>query len=125
VNQVLATGTPFWLRIWASAWLPSWVITTCGVSVIGTDYDVSLPFVSLVVYRNVWNSVLLMPVVQSYDHYPIWNSCVWTKLMALWRYVFITQNMRANPNLKLIYVSRQAWRTQFALIEITNDMNVY
>ncbi|GAM27213.1 hypothetical protein SAMD00019534_103880, partial [Acytostelium subglobosum LB1] len=76
-----STTKPFWMRIWASGalWAPTWIQSYCNVGVIGVDYD-------------------------GEGHLPIWNPCVWGQLKQLYRYLFITNNMRADPRLKFIYV---------------------
>ncbi|EFA85193.1 hypothetical protein PPL_02193 [Heterostelium album PN500] len=76
-----ASTSPFWMRIWNSGdlWAPSYVKTLCNVGVIGKDYD-------------------------GEGHLPIWNTCVWNEIKAMYRYFFLTKNMRADPRLKFIQI---------------------
>jgi len=80
LDQQLSTSDPFWMRIWASGvdWAPTWVVTDCGITSTWQDYD-------------------------SQYHIPIWNPCVWNHLMALYRHLFIDQNLRADPRLVMLY----------------------
>jgi hypothetical protein len=77
----LGRSEPFWMRLWASAvdWTPDWVVAECGLSPIGTDYD-------------------------GQQHLPIWNDCYWSRLVEVWREVFIRRGLRSDPRLRFVYV---------------------
>lgn len=76
----LADPAPFWMRLWTSGatWAPTWVPTSCAVSLVGPDYD-------------------------GQHHLPIWNPCVWDHLLSVYRKVFIDWNLRADPRLQFVY----------------------
>ena len=56
-----------------------WVATECGVHGFKPDYD-------------------------GEAHLPIWDDCVWGHLLDLYREVFVTKGLRADPRLKFVYV---------------------
>jgi hypothetical protein len=77
---------PYWMRIFASGvdWAPRWVSDSCSVSgeplpTYGPDYD-------------------------GMRHLPIWDDCVWGHLMDTYRKLFVDRGLRADPNLRFIYV---------------------
>ncbi|TYK44407.1 hypothetical protein [Actinomadura decatromicini] len=80
-GRQLADRRPFWMRIFASGtkWAPDWVAEQCGVERIGPDYD-------------------------GQYHLPLWNECVWGRLLELYRKVFVEHGLRADPRLRFIYV---------------------
>ena len=81
LSRQLADRRPFWVRIFASGsrWAPAWVADECGVEPLGPDYD-------------------------GQYHLPLWNECVWGRLLALYRRVFVDEGLRADPRLRLVYV---------------------
>ena len=80
LQSQLASSDPFWMRIWASGvdWAPEWVVSDCGITETWEDYDGQF-------------------------HIPIWDPCVWNHLMDLYRQVFITWNLRADPRMIMLY----------------------
>jgi hypothetical protein len=80
-DDQLAGEDQVWVRLWASGvdWAPEWVASDCGVESVGVDYD-------------------------GQTHLPIWNACVWGHLMDLYREVFITRGLRADPRVRFVYV---------------------
>ncbi|MES9602465.1 hypothetical protein [Actinomadura sp. NPDC000929] len=81
LSRQLADRRPFWVRIFASGsrWAPEWVADQCGVEPLGPDYD-------------------------GQYHLPLWDECVWGRLLALYRRVFVDEGLRADPRLRLVYV---------------------
>lgn len=81
LDAQLATTSPFWMRVWVSGttWAPSWVAAECGVSSVGPDYD-------------------------NQRHLPVWDPCVWDHVKAMYRYLMVERNLRADPRLRFIYV---------------------
>ena len=81
LDDQLALSGPYWMRLWASGvdWAPSWIISECGITETWEDYD-------------------------NQFHLPIWNTCVWNHLMACYRHMFQQLNLRADPDLILMYV---------------------
>ena len=81
LGRQLANRRPFWMRVFASGsdWAPEWVADECDVRPIGPDYD-------------------------GQYHLPIWDECVWGRLLALYRELFADQGLRADPRLRFVYV---------------------
>ncbi|GAM29068.1 hypothetical protein SAMD00019534_122440, partial [Acytostelium subglobosum LB1] len=73
---------PFWMRLWTSSelWAPSWIKSYCNVGVIGVDDD-------------------------QQGHLPIWDACVWGEIKEVYKHLYYTLNMRADPRLKFVDVS--------------------
>lgn len=75
-------GGPVWVRIWTSGvdWAPDWLGAECGVSPIsGRDYD-------------------------GQQHWPIWDDCVWSHVVALYDEVLNRRGLLDDPDVKLVYV---------------------
>lgn len=81
LSRQLADERPFWMRVFASGsqWAPKWVADECDVDEIGPDYD-------------------------GQYHLPIWNECVWRRLLGLYRRLFAEEGLRADPRLRFVYV---------------------
>ncbi len=81
LDTQLRDGHPFWMRIFASGvdWAPEWVASTCKVRGYGPDDD-------------------------GMRHLPLWNECVWQKLLATYRALFVDRGLRADPRLRFVYV---------------------
>ncbi|MEV4678107.1 MULTISPECIES: hypothetical protein [Actinomadura] len=81
LGEQLADRRPFWMRVFASGtdWAPAWVAAECRVEPIGPDYD-------------------------GQYHLPIWDECVWGRLLGLYRKLFADKGLRADPRLKFVYV---------------------
>ena len=77
----LAEGGPYWLRLFAcgTSWAPSWVVTKCGISGIGPDYE-------------------------GQKHLPLWNDCVWSALRDTWRKLLVDTGVLADPDFRFAYV---------------------
>ncbi len=75
----LSRDGDLWMRIFATAdgWAPEWVVEDCGVQ--------------FVEYRGT-------------QHLPLWNTCVWDHLVALYREFFLVRGLRADPALRFVYV---------------------
>lgn len=80
-NAQLAGSDRFWLRLWVSGadWAPSWVQSLCGVSPVGTGYEGD-------------------------EHLPLWNACLWSHALDLFRAVLIEHSLRSNPRLAFVYL---------------------
>ncbi|MCP9965193.1 hypothetical protein [Actinomadura madurae] len=49
----------------------------------------------------------MQPVGPDYDgqyHLPIWDECVWGRLLGVYRKLFVEKNLRADPRLRFVYV---------------------
>lgn len=49
----------------------------------------------------------VQPVGPDYDgqyHLPIWDECVWGRLLGVYRKLFVEKNLRADPRLRFVYV---------------------
>ncbi|MDL4816289.1 hypothetical protein [Actinomadura opuntiae] len=81
LREQLAEERPFWMRVFASGstWAPQWVADECDVKAIGPDYD-------------------------GQYHLPIWNECVWSRLLGLYKRLFVDSGLRADPRLRFVYV---------------------
>lgn len=81
LDQALAGPGDYWMRIFASGvdWAPEWLPQVCGVDGYAPDYD-------------------------GMSHLPIWDDCVWEHLLALYRDVFVTKGLRADPRLRFVWV---------------------
>lgn len=81
LREQLAQKGPFWMRVFASGttWAPKWVADQCRVKRIGPDYD-------------------------GQYHLPIWNECVWGRLLGLYKKLFVDAGLRADPRLRFVYV---------------------
>ncbi|QKW37087.1 hypothetical protein HUT06_26310 [Actinomadura sp. NAK00032] len=81
LGEQLADRRPFWMRVFAggAGWAPGWVADECRVEPIGPDYD-------------------------GQYHLPIWDECVWGRLLGLYRKLFVDKGLRADPRLKFVYV---------------------
>lgn len=81
LGEQLADRRQFWMRIFASGtdWAPEWVADECGAEAVGPDYD-------------------------GQYHLPIWDECVWGRLLGVYRKLFVDKGLRADPRLKFIYV---------------------
>ncbi|MFC6886454.1 MULTISPECIES: hypothetical protein [Actinomadura] len=81
LREQLAQKGPFWMRVFASGttWAPKWVADQCRVKRIGPDYD-------------------------GQYHLPIWNECVWGRLLGLYKKLFVDSGLRADPRLRFVYV---------------------
>ncbi len=83
--QIDTDPGPYWMRVFASGvdWAPAWVSSQCGggkpLPTYGPDYD-------------------------GQRHLPIWNDCVWGHLMTTYRRLFVDRKLRADPNLRFVYV---------------------
>ena len=77
----LAVPGDYWLRVWVSGddWVPDWVKTPCDVRVIGEGYE-------------------------GYPQVAIWDGCVWTRVMELYRELLVTRGMAGSARLRFIYV---------------------
>lgn len=77
----LAADGPYWLRVFASGvdWAPEWVVTKCGVTGIGPDYD-------------------------GERHLPIWDDCVWSALRDTWRKLLVDTGVLADDDFRFAYV---------------------
>ncbi|EGC38388.1 hypothetical protein DICPUDRAFT_76006 [Dictyostelium purpureum] len=95
-NNQNSTKNAFWMRIWNSGvdWAPSWIKSYCGVDGVATDYDGD-------------------------KHLPIWNSCVWGEIKAMYKTIFKDNNMRADKRLKFIYVPGAFNWCEFDFTEIS------
>lgn len=81
-DDQIASGGPFWVRIWFSSteWAPSWVTTVCNVEPItGQDYD-------------------------GQRHLPIWDPCVWDHIVNVYDEFLVRRGLLADPDVKLVYV---------------------
>ncbi|MGI5328916.1 hypothetical protein [Actinomadura nitritigenes] len=81
LREQLAQKRPYWMRVFAggSSWAPGWVADECGVEPIGPDYE-------------------------GQYHLPIWNECVWERLLGLYKKLFVESGLRADPRLRFVYV---------------------
>lgn len=81
LDQALAGPGDYWMRIFASGvdWAPEWLPQVCGVGGFAPDYD-------------------------GMSHLPIWDDCVWEHLLALYRDVFVTKGLSADPRLRFVWV---------------------
>lgn len=81
LRDQLAEPGPYWVRLFASGkdWAPTWVLDTCGVDAIGTDYD-------------------------DQEHLPIWDDCVWSHLRDAWQRLLVDEGILADPNFQFAYV---------------------
>lgn len=81
LGDQLAEPGPYWLRLFASGvdWAPTWVLTKCGVSGIGPDYEGEL-------------------------HLPLWDDCVWSALRDTWRRLLVVGGVLADPDFRFAYV---------------------
>jgi hypothetical protein len=81
LSSQLNAGGDFWMRIWATGvdWAPQWVITSCGVGAVGTDYN-------------------------GEGHLPLWNDCVWNNYLKMMRQVFIGLDLRSNQYFHFLWV---------------------
>ncbi|SFO56952.1 hypothetical protein SAMN04489713_107196 [Actinomadura madurae] len=81
LRDQLADGRPFWMRVFASGsrWAPEWAAVECRVQPVGPDYD-------------------------GQYHLPIWDECVWGRLLGVYRKLFVEKNLRADPRLRFVYV---------------------
>ncbi|MBO2458426.1 hypothetical protein [Actinomadura violacea] len=81
LREQLAQKRPFWMRVFGSgtSWAPKWVAEECGVKPIGPDYE-------------------------GQSHLPIWNGCVWGRLLGLYKKLFVDSGLRADPRLRFVYV---------------------
>lgn len=71
-----------WVRVWTSGvgWAPDWIADECGVQPIsGRDYD-------------------------GQQHWPIWDPCVWSHVVAMYDEVLVRRGLLADPDVKLVYV---------------------
>ncbi len=77
----LAGDDPYWMRLWISAvaWTPEWVAQECGLQIAGRDYE-------------------------DQSHFPLWDPCMWSHALDLYRQVFIEQGLREDPRLRFVYV---------------------
>lgn len=90
-DEQMAQGGRYWLRIWTSGtdWAPSWVQAKCGVRPIsGKDYD-------------------------GQQHLPIWDPCVWSEIVELYREFLVNRGLLADPDLVLAYVPGAFTWTEF------------
>lgn len=75
-------GGPVWVRIWISGvdWAPEWLGEACGVAPIsGVDGD-------------------------GQRHWPLWDDCVWSHVVALYDEVLVRRGLLADPDVALVYV---------------------
>lgn len=81
LGDQLGQDGPYWVRMFSSGvdWAPQWVVDTCGVGAIGTDYD-------------------------GQQHLPIWDDCVWSALSDTWRMLLVDQGILDDPDFRFAYV---------------------
>ena len=81
LRDQLAVDGPFWMRIFASGldWAPRGILRRCHVRSVGPDYD-------------------------GQRHVPIWKPCIWRKLLRTYRELFVRRGLRADPDLRFVYV---------------------
>ncbi len=91
LDDQLAQGGPYWLRIWTSGsdWAPDWVVQNCNIQTTWPDAEGQA------------------------SHLPIWNSCVWNAMKDLFRQVWLNWGLLADPNLQFTHVPGAFYYTEF------------